>query len=107
MAPRGGSRARGGITLVRRPEAPPPRALTIAGSDSGGGAGIQADLKTFAVLGVWRISAVTSFTVEDNQGGWGFSDEPAAIVAAQIRWVAAPIGDSAAKSWIVSSPWII
>src|SRR5687767_13426948 len=64
------------------------RALTIAGSDSGGGAGIQADLKTFAVLGVWGMSAVTSITVQNTKGVTGVSDVPADVVAAQILAVA-------------------
>jgi hydroxymethylpyrimidine/phosphomethylpyrimidine kinase len=84
-----------------------PRALTIAGSDSGGGAGIQADLKTFAVLGVWGTSAVTSVTVQNTQGVTGVSDVPAEMVAAQIRAVAEDIGVDAAKTGMLSSADII
>jgi hydroxymethylpyrimidine/phosphomethylpyrimidine kinase len=84
-----------------------PRAMTIAGSDSGGGAGIQADLKTFAVLGVWGTSAVTSITVQNTQGVSGVSDLPAETVAAQIRAVASDIGVDAAKTGMLSSSEIV
>lgn len=84
-----------------------PRALTIAGSDSGGGAGIQADLKTFAMLGVWGMSAITSITVQNTQGVTGVSDVPADIVGAQIRAVAGDMGVDAAKTGMLSSAPII
>ena len=84
-----------------------PRALTIAGSDSGGGAGIQADLKTFAVLGVWGMSAVTSITVQNTKGVTGVSDVPADVVAAQILAVATDIGVDAAKTGMLSSSEIV
>lgn len=84
-----------------------PRALTIAGSDSGGGAGIQADLKTFAVLGAWGMSAVTSITVQNTRGVTGVSDIPAEIVGAQIRAVVTDIGVDAAKTGMLSSTGII
>jgi hydroxymethylpyrimidine/phosphomethylpyrimidine kinase len=84
-----------------------PRALTIAGSDSGGGAGIQADLKTFAILGVWGMSAITSITVQNTTGVTGVSDVPADVVAAQIRAVATDIGVDAAKTGMLSSAEII
>lgn len=87
--------------------APAPRALTIAGSDSGGGAGIQADLKTFAVLGVWGMSAITSITVQNTQGVTGVSDVPPDVVAAQIRAVATDLGVDAAKTGMLSSAAII
>jgi hydroxymethylpyrimidine/phosphomethylpyrimidine kinase len=84
-----------------------PRALTIAGSDSGGGAGIQADLKTFAVLGVWGMSAVTSVTVQNTQGVTGVSDLPPDVVGAQIRSVIGDVGVDAAKTGMLSSIDII
>jgi hydroxymethylpyrimidine/phosphomethylpyrimidine kinase len=83
------------------------RALTIAGSDSGGGAGIQADLKTFAVLGVWGMSAVTSVTVQNTTGVTGVADVPAHVVADQIRAVVTDIGVDAAKTGMLSSAEII
>jgi hydroxymethylpyrimidine kinase/phosphomethylpyrimidine kinase len=86
---------------------PIPRALTIAGSDSGGGAGIQADLKTFAMLGVWGMSAVTSITVQNTKGVSDVADVPADIVAAQIRAVVTDIGVDAAKTGMLSSREII
>ncbi len=87
--------------------APPPRALTIAGSDSGGGAGIQADLKTFAALGVWGTSAITSITVQNTRGVTGVSDVPPETVAAQIRAVADDIGLDAAKTGMLSTAQIV
>jgi hydroxymethylpyrimidine/phosphomethylpyrimidine kinase len=84
-----------------------PRALTIAGSDSGGGAGIQADLKTFAILGVWGMSAVTSITVQNTEGVTEVADVPAEVVGAQIRAVATDIGVDAAKTGMLSSAQII
>jgi hydroxymethylpyrimidine/phosphomethylpyrimidine kinase len=81
--------------------------LSIAGSDSGGGAGIQADLKTFAVLGVWGTTAITSVTVQNTQGVTGVADVPADVVAAQIRSVAADIGLDAAKTGMLSSAEIV
>ena len=87
--------------------APVPRALTIAGSDSGGGAGIQADLKTFAVLGVWGMSALTSITVQNTRGVSGVADIPPEVVADQIRAVVTDIGVDAAKTGMLSSTEII
>ncbi len=84
-----------------------PRALTIAGSDSGGGAGIQADLKTFAVLGVWGMSAVTSITVQNTRGVSDVADIPPNVVADQIRAVVMDIGVDAAKTGMLSSSEII
>ena len=92
---------------TRGRDSPVPRALTIAGSDSGGGAGIQADLKTFAILGVWGTSAITSITVQNTEGVTGVSDVAAPIVAAQIRAVATDIGVDAAKTGMLSSAGII
>jgi hydroxymethylpyrimidine/phosphomethylpyrimidine kinase len=85
----------------------PPRVLTIAGSDSGGGAGIQADLRTFAALGVWGTSAITSITVQNTRGVTGVADVPAETVAAQIRAVADDIGVDAAKTGMLSSASIV
>ncbi|MCX5758207.1 MAG: bifunctional hydroxymethylpyrimidine kinase/phosphomethylpyrimidine kinase, partial [Candidatus Hydrogenedentes bacterium] len=64
------------------------RALTIAGSDSGGGAGIEADLKTFTVLGVHGMAALTAVTAQNTVAVTGVVDLPPAFVAEQIRAVA-------------------
>lgn len=85
----------------------PPVALTIAGSDSGGGAGIQADLKTFAVLGVHGTSAITAVTAQNTLGVVDYVELPAAIVREQIAAVVEDIGVHAAKTGMLSSESII
>ena len=82
-------------------------ALTIAGSDSGGGAGIQADLKTFAALGVYGTSAVTAITAQNTCGVDAVQAVDAGVVAAQIRTVAADIPIAAAKTGMLFSSEII
>jgi hydroxymethylpyrimidine/phosphomethylpyrimidine kinase len=77
------------------------RVLTIAGSDSGGGAGIQADLKTFAALGCYGTSAITAVTVQNTLGVKGIHSIPPSIVAAQIRAVLDDIRPSAIKIGMV------
>ena len=84
-----------------------PRALTIAGSDSGGGAGIQADLKTFAAFGVYGASAITAVTAQNTIGVRAIHEVPADVVAAQIDAVLDDIGADAAKTGMLSSASII
>lgn len=78
--------------------------LTIAGSDSGGGAGIQADLKTFSALGCFGTSAITSVTVQNTLGVTGIHSIPPDIVAGQIKAVIDDIRPSAIKIGMVHSP---
>jgi hydroxymethylpyrimidine/phosphomethylpyrimidine kinase len=89
------------------PAAEVPRALTIAGSDSGGGAGIQADLKTFQTLGVWGMSAITAVTVQNTKGVEGFEELSPRLVGDQIRAVVTDIGVDAAKTGMLASRPII
>lgn len=84
-----------------------PRALTIAGSDSGGGAGIQADLKTFQALGVWGMSAVTAVTVQNTKGVEGYEELSPRVVGDQIRAVVTDIGVDAGKTGMLASRPII
>jgi len=84
-----------------------PRVLTIAGSDSGGGAGIQADLKTFSALGVYGMSALTAITAQNTTGVYAVHEVPPDVVAAQIDAVATDIGVDAAKTGMLSSAPII
>jgi hydroxymethylpyrimidine/phosphomethylpyrimidine kinase len=84
-----------------------PRVLTIAGSDSGGGAGIQADLKTFQALGVWGMSAITAVTVQNTKGVSGFEELSPETVGEQIRAVVTDIGVDAAKTGMLASAPII
>jgi hydroxymethylpyrimidine/phosphomethylpyrimidine kinase len=84
-----------------------PRALTIAGSDSGGGAGIQADLKTFQAVGVWGMSAITAVTVQNTKGVSGYEELSPHTVGEQIRAVATDIGVDAAKTGMLASARII
>ncbi|WP_410618310.1 bifunctional hydroxymethylpyrimidine kinase/phosphomethylpyrimidine kinase [Amycolatopsis sp. cmx-8-4] len=85
----------------------PPTALTIAGSDSGGGAGIQADLRTFFAHGVHGLVALTAVTVQNSLGVQGFTEIPADVVAAQIKAVATDMGVNAAKTGMLATAEII
>ncbi len=84
-----------------------PRSLTIAGSDSGGGAGIQADLKTFTALGVYGMTAITSVTVQNTEGVFGVLDLPPEVVYNQIRVVVQDIGVDSAKTGMLSNTGIV
>jgi hydroxymethylpyrimidine/phosphomethylpyrimidine kinase len=84
-----------------------PIALTIAGSDSGGGAGIQADLKTFAALGVYGASALTAITAQNTQRVTDVLELPPALVAAQIDAVVSDIGADAVKTGMLANAAII
>ena len=83
------------------------RALTIAGSDSGGGAGIQADLKTFCAFGVYGMSSITSITAQNTKGVEAIFDLPPSLVAKQIECVVSDIGVDAAKTGMLSNSSII
>jgi hydroxymethylpyrimidine/phosphomethylpyrimidine kinase len=85
----------------------PQRVMTIAGSDSGGGAGIQADMRTFALLGVHGLVAVTAVTVQNSMGVKGFHEIPLDVIAGQIAAVASDIGLQAAKTGMLASSAII
>lgn len=86
---------------------PVPRVLTIAGSDSGGGAGIEADLKTFTALGCYGMAAITSVTAQNTQGVFGVHDVPPAEVARQMDVVLEDIGADAAKTGMLSNAAIV
>jgi hydroxymethylpyrimidine/phosphomethylpyrimidine kinase len=85
----------------------PPKALTIAGSDSGGGAGIQADLKTFAALGVYGTSALTAITAQNTRAVLAIAEVPEEVVALQIDAVLEDIGADAVKTGMLSSAAIV
>lgn len=85
----------------------PPRVLTVAGSDSGGGAGIQADLKTMLALGTHGMSVVTAVTAQNSLGVQGAWDLPADAVRAQFRSVVDDIGVQAVKTGMLSSAELV
>lgn len=85
----------------------PLRVLAIAGSDSGGGAGIQADIRTCTLLGVHALCAVTAVTVQNSVGVKGFHKVPDNVIAAQIEAVCDDIGLQAAKTGMLASTEII
>lgn len=89
------------------PACTPPRVLTIAGSDSGGGAGMQADLRTIALLGLHACAAVTAVTVQNSMGVERFHEIPGDIVAGQMDAVVSDIGIQAAKTGMLASAGII
>ena len=80
-----------------------PIALTIAGSDSGGGAGIQADLKTFSALGVYGASVVTALTAQNTKGVFAIHEAPADFIAAQMDAVFSDLDVSAVKIGMLGS----
>jgi hydroxymethylpyrimidine/phosphomethylpyrimidine kinase len=92
---------------MSRQAAPRPRALSIAGSDSGGGAGIQADLKTFSALGVFGMTAITAVTVQNTEGVSGYEALSPRTVGEQIRAVVTDIGVDAAKTGMLASARIV
>ena len=85
-------------------------AVTIAGSDSGGGAGIQADLKTFSALGVYGASVITALTAQNTKGVTGIHDVPPEFITAQIDAVFSDLDVGAVKIGMLSKarpsrPW--
>ena len=81
----------------------PPRVLTIAGSDSGGGAGVEADLKTFTALGIYGMAAITVVTVQDTIAIHAVHDVPPIIVGKQIETALSDIGADAVKTGMIGS----
>ncbi|HWK89241.1 MAG TPA: bifunctional hydroxymethylpyrimidine kinase/phosphomethylpyrimidine kinase [Longimicrobium sp.] len=86
---------------------PPPIALTIAGSDSGGGAGIQADLKTFHAFGCFGTSALTAITVQNTRGVTGVHAIPVDVVQAQIAAVAEDLPPAACKTGMLATAELV
>jgi hydroxymethylpyrimidine/phosphomethylpyrimidine kinase len=84
-----------------------PRALTIAGSDSGGGAGIQADLKAFAAAGAHGMSAIVALTAQNTTGVTAVHEVPASFIVAQLEAVYSDIGVDAAKTGMLHSRRVI
>lgn len=85
----------------------PPVALTVAGSDSGGGAGIVADLKTFEAHGVWGTTAIVAVTAQNTLGVQAFETLPPALVRAQVESVARDIGVDAAKTGMLATAELV
>lgn len=83
------------------------KALTIAGSDSGGGAGIQADLKTFMAFGVFGMTAITAITAQNTIGVQAVFDVPIDMITAQIKSIVDDIGADAVKTGMLSRPDIV
>ena len=82
-------------------------AVTIAGSDSGGGAGIQADLKTFSALGVYGASVITALTAQNTLGVQGIHDVPPTFIARQMDSVFSDLAVAAVKIGMLSQPAVI
>lgn len=85
----------------------PLRVMTIAGSDSGGGAGIQADMRTFAMLGLHACVTVVAVTVQNSVGVKGFHEIPLDVITGQMEAVVDDIGIQAAKTGMLASSEII
>src|SRR5215469_12433291 len=85
----------------------PPRVLAIAGSDSGGGAGIQADLKTMLALGVHGMTVICAVTAQNSVGVQGYWELPPEAVRAQLESVLGDIGAQAVKTGMLASPVLV
>jgi hydroxymethylpyrimidine/phosphomethylpyrimidine kinase len=85
----------------------PPVAMTIAGTDSGGGAGVTADLKTFEAHGVWGTCAIVAVTAQNTLGVQAFETLRPSMVQAQVRSVATDIGIDAAKTGMLASAELV
>ncbi len=83
------------------------RILTVAGSDSGGGAGIQADLKTITVLGGYGMSAVTALTAQNTLGVQGVHPVPVDFIKMQMTSVLSDYGADGAKTGMLATPEIV
>ena len=81
--------------------------LTIAGSDSSGGAGVQADLKTFSAIGTYGMSVITAVTAQNTEGVFAVEELSGEIIKSQIKAVFDDIEPAAVKIGMVSSPEII
>ena len=95
------------VSAVDRDQARYPRVLTIAGSDSGGGAGIQADLKTMSALGCYGMTAITAITAQNTLGVTAIHGVPPAILKAQLQAVLDDIGVDAVKIGMLHSPEMV
>jgi hydroxymethylpyrimidine/phosphomethylpyrimidine kinase len=89
------------------PSPTPPRVLAIAGSDSGGGAGIQADLKTMLALGVHGMTVICAVTAQNSVGVQGYWELPPEAVLAQLESVLGDIGAQAIKTGMLASPELV
>src|SRR6516225_7780825 len=85
----------------------PPRVLAIAGSDSGGGAGIQADLKTMLALGVHGMTVISAVTAQNSVGVQGYWELPPEAVRAQLDSVLTDIGAQAIKTGMLASAELV
>ena len=95
---------------IAPPDTPPrryPRVLSIAGSDSGGGAGIQADLKTFSALGCYGMTAITALTAQNTQGVRAIHGVPASFLKEQMAAVIEDIGVDAVKIGMLHAPEVV
>ena len=95
------------MSLEAQPTAKIPVAVTIAGSDSGGGAGIQADIKTFSALGVFGASVITALTAQNTRGISGMLDVPASFVTRQIDAVYSDLPVVATKIGMLSREEVV